>query len=178
MILERLLKLSASSLGIWLLGFYALFHSLLNGLAELLCFGDRAFYQAWWNASTIEEYWRWWNSPVHAWLKRHIYVPLRAHGWSPGAAQAVIFGLSAFFHEYLVAIPMHLLRGWAFGAMLVQLPLIALTKAWMHRYPHSSMGNFFFWIALCILGQPMLVMLYFRSWAAANHHPSISFIVQ
>ena len=33
---------------IWLMFFYAFFHSMLNVLAELLMFGDRDFYQDWW----------------------------------------------------------------------------------------------------------------------------------
>lgn len=43
-ILERLMKLSTVSLVIWLAGFFALFQSFLNALAELLEFGDREFY--------------------------------------------------------------------------------------------------------------------------------------
>ena len=33
---------------LWLLFFYAFFHSGLNILAELLRFGDRTFYRDWW----------------------------------------------------------------------------------------------------------------------------------
>lgn len=40
-ILERLMKLSTVSLVIWLFGFFAIFQSFLNALAELLRFGDR-----------------------------------------------------------------------------------------------------------------------------------------
>lgn len=43
-ILERLMKLSTVSLVIWLSGFFALFQSGLNALAEVICFGDREFY--------------------------------------------------------------------------------------------------------------------------------------
>ena len=46
-ILERLLKLSTISLVIWLAGFFALFQSFLNALAEVTRFGDREFYEAW-----------------------------------------------------------------------------------------------------------------------------------
>lgn len=42
--LERLLKLSTISLVIWLAGFFALFQSFLNALAEVMRFGDRSFY--------------------------------------------------------------------------------------------------------------------------------------
>lgn len=43
-VLERLLKLSTISLVIWLAGFFALFQSFLNALAEVMKFGDRSFY--------------------------------------------------------------------------------------------------------------------------------------
>lgn len=33
---------------IWLLFFYAIFHSGLNITAEVLQFGDRTFYKDWW----------------------------------------------------------------------------------------------------------------------------------
>jgi diacylglycerol O-acyltransferase-1 len=46
-IVERLLKLSTISLVIWLAGFFALFQSALNALAEVMRFGDREFYEAW-----------------------------------------------------------------------------------------------------------------------------------
>lgn len=34
----------------------------------MLRFGDRVFYRDWWNANTIEAYWRLWNLPVHYWM--------------------------------------------------------------------------------------------------------------
>jgi diacylglycerol O-acyltransferase-1 len=68
---ETLLKLCIPNSYIWLLLFYFYFHLWLNLLAELTRFGDRAFYREWWNARTIEEYWRNWNLPVHYWMVRH-----------------------------------------------------------------------------------------------------------
>lgn len=41
---ERVLKLSTISLVIWLAGFFALFQSFLNALAEVTRFADRSFY--------------------------------------------------------------------------------------------------------------------------------------
>lgn len=43
-LIERALKLSTVSLVIWLAGFFALFQSTLNALAEVMKFGDRSFY--------------------------------------------------------------------------------------------------------------------------------------
>lgn len=44
-LLERVLKLSTVSLVIWLAGFFALFQSTLNALAEVMKFADRCFYE-------------------------------------------------------------------------------------------------------------------------------------
>lgn len=43
-LVERILKLSTISLVIWLAGFFALFQSFLNALAEVMKFADRSFY--------------------------------------------------------------------------------------------------------------------------------------
>ena len=64
-IAERVLKLGLPNLYCWLAMFYCLFHLWLNILGELTRFGDREFYKDWWNASTVGEYWRTWNMPVH-----------------------------------------------------------------------------------------------------------------
>jgi diacylglycerol O-acyltransferase-1 len=73
-LLEGLLVLSIPNTYIWLLGFYFYFHLYLNLFAELTRFGDRVFYRDWWNARTIETYWRNWNIPVHCWMLRYIYI--------------------------------------------------------------------------------------------------------
>ena len=55
-IVERVLKLSLPTLYFWMAMFYTLFELWLNVLAELTRFGDREFYKAWWNSSTLSEY--------------------------------------------------------------------------------------------------------------------------
>lgn len=37
----------------------------MNLVAELLRFGDRQFYRDWWNAHSVQYFWRNWNIPVH-----------------------------------------------------------------------------------------------------------------
>lgn len=110
-ILERGLKLSTISLVIWLAGFYALFQSFLNGLAEIMRFGDREFYTDWWNSPSFGVYWRSWNRPVYTFMKRHVYMPLVTRGWSPTLAGTVVFAVSAVLHEILVGVPTHNLIG-------------------------------------------------------------------
>ncbi|CAI5526138.1 unnamed protein product [Closterium sp. Naga37s-1] len=97
--IERVLKLSIPTLYVWLGIFFCFFHLWLNILGELLCFGDREFYRDWWNAKTIEEYWKLWNMPVHRWMVRHIYFPCLSIGLTKPLAVFVVFFLSAVFHE-------------------------------------------------------------------------------
>ena len=49
-------KLAVPSFIMWLLGFYAVFHSMLNVCGELTGYPDRRFYLEWWNATTVEDF--------------------------------------------------------------------------------------------------------------------------
>ncbi|CAF9913553.1 MAG: hypothetical protein HETSPECPRED_001594 [Heterodermia speciosa] len=69
-IIERLMKLSTVSLVVWLAGFFAVFQSVLNALAEVMRFGDREFYADWWNSPSVGTYWRTWNKPVYHFMRR------------------------------------------------------------------------------------------------------------
>lgn len=110
-ITERLLKLSTISLIIWLAGFFALFQSFLNALAEVTRFADRYFYDDWWNSESLGTYWRTWNRPVYQFFKRHVYSPMVGRGWSPGISGFAVFFMSAVLHEVLVGIPTHNIIG-------------------------------------------------------------------
>merc|ERR1719204_388278 len=100
-ILVAVLKLALPNVYLWLFMFYALFHLWLNILAELTYFGDRLFYKEWWNATKLEDYWRLWNLPVHNWLVKHIFLPIRNSGCSKNVAVLGTFFVSAVFHELL-----------------------------------------------------------------------------
>lgn len=113
-ILERLMKLSTISLIIWLAGFFALFQSILNALAEVMRFADREFYTDWWNSPSVGTYWRTWNKPVNHFMRRHIYSPLIGRGWSNFSASVMVFTFSGLLHELLVGIPTHNLIGMPF----------------------------------------------------------------
>lgn len=190
-IIERLMKLSTISLVIWLAGFFALFHSFLNAVAELTRFDDREFFTDWWNSPSVGTYWRTWNKPVYSFMKRHVYLPLVGRGWSAQAASAMVFLLSAVLHELLVGVPTHniigtppfhsfrmmmldqadvdlLHSGVAFAGMILQLPLIALTLP-LERMQGTNgkvVGNVIFWVSFCLVGQPLAALLYFFAWQA------------
>uniref|UniRef100_H2YCG2 diacylglycerol O-acyltransferase n=1 Tax=Ciona savignyi TaxID=51511 RepID=H2YCG2_CIOSA len=157
-IMERLLKLSVPNHFIWLVFFYFFFHSVLNALAEVMKFADREFYRDWWNAETIVYFWQAWNIPVHKWCVRHCYKPLLSIGCPKFAAQVSVFLLSAFFHEYLVSIPLHMFKAWAFFGMTMQIPLSGFTS-WVSKRFSSNYGNMIVWMSL-ILGQPVAILAY------------------
>jgi len=164
-IIERVLELSTVSPVAWLAGFFCLFHSTLNALAEVMHFADRKFYDDWWNCGSMRAYWRLWNVPVHSYFKRHIYIPLKRRGWSSWNASMVVFILSAVIHEILLGVPTHALLGVGFLAMLGQVPLVYLTEPSedQMRGSGTTTGNCIFWISLC-LGPPFGAICYFYRW--------------
>ncbi|KAF2025372.1 hypothetical protein EK21DRAFT_103976 [Setomelanomma holmii] len=167
-IAERIMKLSTISVFCWLCGFFALFQSALNALAEVMRFGDREFYGDWWNVSSIRTYWTTWNKPVTNFMRRHIYSPLVGRGCPPALAQIIVFLFSGVLHELLVGVPTHNIIGVAFAGMMVQIPLIALTdvvQKW--RWIQGKVaGNMIFWMSFCLVGQPLAALLYFFAWQA------------
>lgn len=160
-VLENLLKLAIPSTYVWLLGFYFYFHLWLNLLAELLRFGDRLFYKDWWNAKTIDSYWRTWNIPVHNWCIRHLYYPVLRTGYSKNTAGFVVFLFSAFMHELVISFPFQYISFHAFNGMLAQFPLIFIFKYLDMIFDNHFLGNALFWCTFCMVGQPMGVLLYY-----------------
>ncbi|CAB4042108.1 diacylglycerol O-acyltransferase 1-like [Paramuricea clavata] len=161
---ERIMKLAVPNHLMWLLFFYCFFHSFLNIMAEILKFGDRTFYKDWWNSTTIQQFWKTWNIPVHRWAQRHLYFPLRRRGYSQITASVLVFLLSAFFHEFLVSIPLQMFRTWAFFGIVGQIPLAIFTGL----LPKNTVyGNFVVWLSL-IMGQPIAFMMYGHDYYVMN----------
>lgn len=161
---ERLLKLAVPNHLIWLIFFYWFFHSSMNFVAELLQFGDREFYKDWWNSETVTYFWANWNIPVHKWCLRHFYKPMLRRGINKFLAQTAVFLVSAFFHEYLVSVPLKMFRLWAFMGMMAQVPL-----AWfVGRFLNGNYGNAAVWMSL-IIGQPVAVLMYVHDYYVIHY---------
>ncbi|KAM6453829.1 diacylglycerol O-acyltransferase 1 [Liasis olivaceus] len=166
-IIERLLKLAVPNHMIWLIFFYWFFHSSLNFLAEILQFGDREFYRDWWNSESVTYFWQNWNIPVHKWCLRHFYKPMMKRGVGKWTAQMAVFFASAFFHEYLVSVPLKMFRLWAFMGMMAQIPLALFVS----RFLQGNYGNAAVWISL-IIGQPIAVLMYVHDYYVLNYERS------
>ncbi|KAH0617324.1 hypothetical protein JD844_015366 [Phrynosoma platyrhinos] len=136
----------------------------LNVIAEVMQFGDREFYRDWWNSESVTYFWQNWNIPVHKWCLRHFYKPMIKKGVGKWPAQVAVFLASAFFHEYLVSVPLKMFRLWAFMGMAAQIPL-----AWfVGRFLRGNYGNAAVWISL-IIGQPIAVLMYVHDYYVLNY---------
>ena len=76
-----------------------------------------------------------------------------------------VFLVSALFHEYLVSVPLKMLRIWAFSGMLLQLPLAMFVSTFLKNYPHYA--NIAVWLSL-ILGQPLAILMYYHDYFVIN----------
>ena len=138
-------SLSAPNTYAWLVQFYLGFHCYLNAFADLTGFSDRNFYDDWWNSVTLDEYWRKWNLPMHYWLTRHIYFPLKRRKFNKTIAMAIVFAFSGIFHEYMLAGVCGKITLIGFNGMMGQLPVIMIQQKY-RKYISPEVGNAFFWI--------------------------------
>lgn len=54
---------------------------------------------------------------------RHLYIPVVEMGYGKTTASVTVFFISAFFHEYLVSVPLKTFKIWAFMGMMGQVRL-------------------------------------------------------
>lgn len=171
------MRLSIPSIVAWLLMFYAFFHCYLNAIAEILRFGDREFYRDWWNAPTLDIFWRKWNILVHEWVLRHIYLEtIRSAKQSQKAAAFWSFLFSAVYHELLCFVAFRVLRPWFFLGMFLQYPMIIVSR-YLYQVTDEKyrdfLGNINVWLGFFV-GQPLILILYIREWFLVS--PSLSCI--
>eukprot|EP01055_Gregarina_sp_Pseudo9_P001764 Gregarina_sp_Pseudo_9__1763@NODE_219_length_3562_cov_43_099631_g204_i0_p1_GENE_NODE_219_length_3562_cov_43_099631_g204_i0NODE_219_length_3562_cov_43_099631_g204_i0_p1_ORF_typecomplete_len477_score76_75MBOAT/PF03062_19/21MBOAT/PF03062_19/3_5e36MBOAT_2/PF13813_6/3_9e03MBOAT_2/PF13813_6/0_00058_NODE_219_length_3562_cov_43_099631_g204_i020083438 len=144
--------------------FYMMFECILNMLAEITDWGDRSYYDDWWNCTTWDDFARKWNKPVHEFLLCHVYVSTyRATKQSKFYASLSTFLFSALLHETVLATCLGVVRFWLFGLMMCQIPMMAFSR--FHK--HTTFGNYYFWFGL-LVGVPFLSVLYARDWASVS----------
>lgn len=146
-----------------LLAFFGVLHSWFNMWSELLTFGDRRFYEDWWNAHSFATYYRKWNVVVHEWLLYYVYhdIVRFSRGRVPQFfAQMLVFVLSAILHEVILASAM----GFLYPVLLLMFggPGVFFTRLGKSRL---RFFNVFMWAMLSI-GMGLLMVLYSREYYA------------
>lgn len=137
----------------------------MNLWAELLRFSDREFYRDWWNSSSVQYFWANWNIPVHKWCSRHLYKPLLGRGVTRMQASTLVFFVSAFFHEYLVSVPLKMFRIWAFLGMMMQIPFAMIVSKFESNF---QVANISVWLSL-IIGQPLCILMYYHDYIVEHN---------
>ncbi|KAG6001132.1 hypothetical protein E4U21_004666 [Claviceps maximensis] len=148
----------------YLLGWYLIWETILNVLAELTHFADRSFYDAWWNSAvgnlvSWDQFARDWNRPVHVFLLRHVYhssiSSLKVNKYT---ATLITFFLSACVHELVMWCLFGKLRGYLLVLQMCQLPLVRLSRTkWLKN--RKTLGNIMFWLGI-LTGPSLLCSLY------------------
>jgi sterol O-acyltransferase len=147
--------------------FYLIFECVLPAYAELATFGDRLFYDDWWNSTDLEEFNRRWNKIVHQFLHRHVYLEcLNYYKLSATASKLLTFIFSALLHEYCLCIVIKLFRPYMFLLMMIQLPILAFGKKYLKN---TTGGNFFFWYSV-LIGNCLIFILYNTAYLLENGH--------
>lgn len=82
--------------------FYSFLHLWHNITAELLCFADRRYYQAWWESISLKEFYRKWNTLVQDWLFAYVYVPFKNFFNNTTIARFALIFVSGVVHEYII----------------------------------------------------------------------------
>jgi len=113
----------------YMLVFYLVFDCICNAFAEVTRFGDRLFYDDWWNSTTMDEFARLWNRPVHLWLQRHIYLEsMETFKLTKANAVWITFLFSSIFHELLMMLCFRVFRPWLFVCQMAQVPMILIGR--------------------------------------------------
>jgi hypothetical protein len=147
--------------------FYLIFECVLPAYAELARFGDRQFYDDWWNSTDLEEFNRRWNKIVHMFLYKHVYLECtKTYKMSPNSAKMVTFLFSALLHEYVLCVVIKLFRPFMFVLMMLQIPLIYFGKKYLKN---TTGGNYFVWFSM-IIGNCLIFIFYNSAFLYAYGH--------
>ncbi|XP_054712319.1 sterol O-acyltransferase 1-like isoform X2 [Uloborus diversus] len=142
--------------------FYGMFHCWLNAFAEMLRFGDRMFYDDWWNCTSFAKYYRSWNMVVYDWLYSYIYRDMYTLlGKSRVGAMLVVFMISAIIHEYILAVCFK----FVFPLLFILFSTFGIILVFITRRRTSSFWNVFLWGSM-FQGWGLLTVFYSMEWYA------------
>ncbi|ORD94521.1 DGAT1 [Enterospora canceri] len=149
-----------STITLFYLYFQALFVCFLQVCGECSRFDEKIYFE-WWNSTSSREFWSKWNMPVHIFIKEQIYKPLLNRNHSKATIFCLCFLISGIMHEYVLSMTMRRPCGLFFAVMILQLPFLIVSD-FVQKYSRN-LGNYFFWVNFSIIGQPVVLILIFRS---------------
>ena len=101
--------------------------------------------------------------PIHQFFLRHVTNPMQSLGINKELVNTVVFFISALAHEYVASIVIGKVGYMVLVSFMLQYPLILgeLLVQKMFKLEHSNIGNYLFWLNFCVLGQPILITIYY-----------------
>lgn len=135
----------------------------MNIFGEFLKFGDRLFYEDWWNVKDFANYYRKWNIIVHEFLYYYIYqdcIRFSKGKISRSSSKYVVFMTSAFIHEIIVTCAMGFVYPILF--LLFGGPGVIFTRINFGKGPYTGT---LFWF-LMLIGSGILMVLISREFYA------------
>lgn len=159
-IIDYYITFAIANIVLFKLFFELVFRNFIQIVSELMKY-DECCYSEWWNSMSLKEFWTKWNRPVTYFIKIHIFKSLIYKNFSPYKSSSICFLISGIAHEIVIALAFKKLSGLFFFGMVAQIPLIYISEIVKRRFPRFA--NIFFWIGFCAIGQPMLLLLFYRS---------------
>lgn len=94
---------------------------------------------------------------------KHLMNPCLKMGLSQASLSFVIFFVSAAMHEYVIMFAVWRPTWFAFAGMYANAFIIMFEGPFLKKFKldQSNLGNIGFWLNFCIIGQPMIVVLYY-----------------
>jgi hypothetical protein len=165
---EHVFFLAVPTLFFWMVAFYAIFHCLLNALAEISRFEDREFYLEWWDSTSMTEFWKLWNRAVYKWMCRHVYLESmrQVRYFNKTIAAISTYVVTALLHEYLLGVAFAIFKPWFFTMIVAQIPFLYAVE----RFKGTRFGNIIMWLGFSA-GLPILELSYI--YAYVKKDPSV-----
>ena len=133
--------------------FFLVFHSVQNLFAEVTRFGDRLFYQDWWNQSTHSRWLATWNLLVRDWLYYYVYRDFKHCFFQNNfLAIFVVLLLSFVMHEYV----MFCFLG-KFFPVLFFVGVAVIFPTFYLNFPKNMFFNVLLWSSGCVMVSAILV---------------------
>ena len=175
-IIDALAQLILPTTAVTLVIFFVIFECILNACAELTYFADRSYYHDWWNSTSFAEFSRKWNTPVHEFLLRHIFLDtMLRRGASPTIALYLTYIISILIHEFIIWGALGIVTPYLGILSTVQFPLMTLLRLPIFR--GRRLGNMFFWAGLMI-GITLVLILYSKDYYQLQHQDPLNSIIQ
>ncbi|TNV79094.1 hypothetical protein FGO68_gene11297 [Halteria grandinella] len=165
--IELYLQLQMPLILMIMLMVFLLFESFPNALSELTLFADREFYQDWWNATSVEEFYGKWLKPSYLFYYRHVLIVLqREYGVSPSKARAITNLVSSAMQELIMIMSFQV-----YGLHLFKAQLVATLWSFIQfKYqPFNKETMNAIVLTGFLVGAPLLLTLYIRDFTQAYY---------